>query len=62
MTTPSGATMSLIVGLVLPLKIIIGGKINPSVATVRSTVTCLISEPEVRIVPDICTFQTKCNG
>ena len=47
MTKPSGATLSLIVRLVLPLKIIIGGKINPSAATVRATVTCLYSKLEV---------------
>ena len=44
--------MSLIVRLVLPLKIIIGGKINPSAATVKTTVICLFSEPELRIVTD----------
>ena len=45
MTKPSGGTMSLVVRLVLPLKIIIDGKINPSAATVRMTVTCLFLEP-----------------
>ena len=34
---PSGTTISLIVTLVLPLKIIIGSKINPSAAAVRTT-------------------------
>ena len=41
MTKPSGTAMSLVVRLVLSLKIIIDGKINPSAATVRMTVTCL---------------------
>ena len=52
MTKPSRATMSLIVRLVVPLKIIIGDEINPSAATVMTTVTCLFSESEVRIVTD----------
>ena len=33
MTKPSGAIVLLIIRLVLPLKIIIGDKINPSAAT-----------------------------
>ena len=45
----SCATISLIVRLVLPLKIIIAGKINPSAATVRMTVKCLFSEPEINL-------------
>ena len=36
--------------------IVIGGDINPSAGTVRTTVTCLSSEPEVRIVTDFLTF------
>ena len=44
--------MYFIVRLALPLKIKIGGKINPSAAAVRTTVTCLFSEPEVGIVTD----------
>ena len=37
--------MPLLVRLVLPLRIIIDGKINPSAATVKMTVTCLFLEP-----------------
>lgn len=43
------ATMSLIVRIVLPLKIVIGGKINPTAATVRMTVKCLFSESEINL-------------
>ena len=59
MTKPSNTTTSLIVRLVLPLKVIISGKINPSAATVRKTVTCLFLKPEVRIVTDFLPVGTN---
>ena len=59
MTKPSVATTSLIARLVLPVNIIIGGKTNPSAATIRMTVTSLFSEPYVRIVTDCLRVGTK---
>ena len=45
--------------LVIPLKIIIDGKTNPSAAIVRTTVTCLFLEPEVRIVTGLLAVGTN---
>ena len=58
-TKRSGAAISLIVWLVLPQNIIIVGNINPSAATVRTKITCLFSEPEVRIATDFWPFCTN---
>ena len=52
-------SISLIIWLILSRNIIIGGNINPSAATVRTTVTRLFSEPEVRIVTDFWPFCTN---
>ena len=53
------ASISLIVWLVLSRNHVIGGKIDPSAATVRTTVTCLFSEPGVWIATDFWPFSNN---
>ena len=55
----SGTVRALIVRSVLPGKVIIGGKISPHTALIRTTVTCVFLQPDVRTVTDLEPFFAK---